>query len=538
MIELSGADAVQFDLLLQGLVRHRPWSSGAFRAAARSARHIGAALGVMDERRPSMFLTPGASYQRHVLRSALDGEARLVLGASADPGLGRWAVVPTGRLRAGFLPSATQALVDLQVADVDTLAALPGLGMSSARRLVERRRRQGSFVSLDEAAVVAQVGPAAWATAAARLQLAPVGSSAIVPALHATWQAGFRGLVEAVVDGSVEVAGVAAGTPERVTVGLLREVADRIERKRVRPRLWAPSPARLAAAEDALRRHAPTKPEAHAGSGVAVVRNQGYLPLVDQLISGASTRVWLRLFFVSAETAPVAGLLGLLGEAKARGVDVRVIVADDLPGDPHGARIVNRRARSMLQRLGVPTRRSHPDVASHAKLVLVDDNHVVVGSHNWTASSFFVHDETSMYLDSVSLAAELDLDHRRRWTMLHPAVARRRVHLGLLAGLDDGAKAVLVGEGIGSGADLAAVIATAGPRRALARALGMPVGRLVELADTAELMRALRVGEVTAAQLVGAGLGTLAKLRKADVADLRAAGLGAELADLVEGMAR
>jgi competence ComEA-like helix-hairpin-helix protein len=51
------------------------------------------------------------------------------------------------------------AVLDLNVATVDQLALLPGVGPSRARAIAEDRRRRGPFRSVDDVARVKGIGP-------------------------------------------------------------------------------------------------------------------------------------------------------------------------------------------------------------------------------------------------------------------------------------------------------------------------------------------------------------------------------------------
>jgi len=64
---------------------------------------------------------------------------------------------PSSKPPAPAAPPA--AAVDLNTADVDEIAALPGVGIATATRIVEERKRRSGFESVDEAALAAQVRP-------------------------------------------------------------------------------------------------------------------------------------------------------------------------------------------------------------------------------------------------------------------------------------------------------------------------------------------------------------------------------------------
>ena len=66
----------------------------------------------------------------------------------------------------------------------------------------------------------------------------------------------------------------------------------------------------------------------------------------------------------------------------------------------------------------MPIKFDSPDVTTHSKVLIVDDRHVVVGSHNWTAGSFYQYDDTSLYVDSDLLAASYKSAFDSRWDEL------------------------------------------------------------------------------------------------------------------------
>ena len=77
------------------------------------------------------------------------------------------------------LAGAAQTLVNLNTADAATLARdLEGIGESKARAIVEHRRRNGAFRSVDELALVKGIGPKTLELNRSRLRVGPAASAA------------------------------------------------------------------------------------------------------------------------------------------------------------------------------------------------------------------------------------------------------------------------------------------------------------------------------------------------------------------------
>ena len=81
-------------------------------------------------------------------------KALVVLGATGLVGL--TALLLT---RAAPPPVAPAALVNLNTASAEALAALPGIGPVTAQRIVEDRRRHGRFLRVDDVARVKGISP-------------------------------------------------------------------------------------------------------------------------------------------------------------------------------------------------------------------------------------------------------------------------------------------------------------------------------------------------------------------------------------------
>lgn len=104
-------------------------------------------------------------------------------------------------------------------------------------------------------------------------------------------------------------------------------------------------------------------------------------------------------------TAPV--ILGALGDAKERGVDVQVIL--DKSNDPF-----NRRDRTddkpklvgaqFTAAMGIPTWIDHRVAIAHNKLIIIDGKTVIGGSYNFTISAEGRNAENVTFIDSPDVA--------------------------------------------------------------------------------------------------------------------------------------
>ena len=138
----------------------------------------------------------------------------------------------------------------------------------------------------------------------------------------------------------------------------------------------------------------------------ALIVDTEYLTFVSLLIQAATASVGVVMFFARFEdedSYPTDRIFDELVAAHNREVDVRVILDRDEEGQGINSRSINREAHDYLKARGVPVTFDGRDKYTHTKLVVVDASHVLIGSHNWTAGSFFNYDDTSVYLSSAAL---------------------------------------------------------------------------------------------------------------------------------------
>jgi len=149
------------------------------------------------------------------------------------------------------------------------------------------------------------------------------------------------------------------------------------------------------------------QPELPAGY-VQLLADTSYYPALLGKITTAEKSIDLVMYLWKLADdggGKPADLAKALGEAKQRGVDVRVI----LENSEHDASLnrANRKTADLLRRAGISTFFDSSEVTTHTKLAIIDQRFCLVGSHNLTKSALERNHEISLLLDNPRLAGEL-----------------------------------------------------------------------------------------------------------------------------------
>jgi phosphatidylserine/phosphatidylglycerophosphate/cardiolipin synthase-like enzyme len=134
---------------------------------------------------------------------------------------------------------------------------------------------------------------------------------------------------------------------------------------------------------------------------VEAIIGSDYYRKVSPIISSASQKIDIIMYewkWYSHEFA--GGVQRLSNEiiSKAReNVKVRVLLNIESMG--HAITKINSRTASFLQQKGVIVKFGQVGVATHAKMVIVDDRFCVVGSHNFSKGSFTRNQECSVLIE-------------------------------------------------------------------------------------------------------------------------------------------
>lgn len=142
---------------------------------------------------------------------------------------------------------------------------------------------------------------------------------------------------------------------------------------------------------------------------VTLLKNGDYLDALVQGIGKARQSVVCSCYLFKTGTGrgnQPRRIADELIRARQRGVAVTVVLEDEgRRRDPLNAE--NHVTAALLRRGGVTVRFDSPWVTSHAKVVVIDNRHVYLGSHNLTQSALTRNNELSLHIDSPDLAAEI-----------------------------------------------------------------------------------------------------------------------------------
>lgn len=298
-----------------------------------------------------------------------------------------------------------QAKVNLNYATTDELAALPGLGPVTAQRVVTHREHSGEFVSLDQLAEIKGLDADARAQAGATLTLD--GEAAVFATENSASNAGLASIPA--IANIRDLALTPRESGSRVCTLLARAPGWlRVHRP---PRNTRPIELSKRRAQAELRLMQMKKNFSEArlpGGEVATLKGPRYLSFLLDAFAQAQQSIQVLMFFVRYEddkNYPINAIIDALIAAKARGIEVHVLMDKDREQDIFLSRIINKDAMKKLRDAGIDARFDDPATLTHSKLVIIDDNHVVMGSHNWTAGSMFAYDDVSVYLHSAELGA-------------------------------------------------------------------------------------------------------------------------------------
>jgi phosphatidylserine/phosphatidylglycerophosphate/cardiolipin synthase-like enzyme len=165
------------------------------------------------------------------------------------------------------------------------------------------------------------------------------------------------------------------------------------------------------------------KAPAEDTSNITILTNRDYFPAVHQLFQEAQRSIQVMMFSARyyTEKPRFAGdiehvpgtpwsdtniLMDDLIEASQRGVDV-IVILDGSDWNESNTELNEAFGRLMAEG-GVTVYMDDPEVTTHCKLIIVDDQFTVVGSTNWSYYALDQNNETSVMIRS----PEINRDYR------------------------------------------------------------------------------------------------------------------------------
>lgn len=158
----------------------------------------------------------------------------------------------------------------------------------------------------------------------------------------------------------------------------------------------------------------------HKCSWIGILRDSQYYYWLSDAIDKAKEKIDMAMFHIAmpAENHPTRLLLDKLIAAKKRGVEVRVLLDRDREEDVYKSTIINTDALETLKAGGVDARFDTEDRLLHSKFLVLDSVTAIVGSHNWSAGSYFNYDDITMVINSKSFAEELRQRFEQLWAVV------------------------------------------------------------------------------------------------------------------------
>lgn len=279
-----------------------------------------------------------------------------------------------------------------------SLASLPGIGIALAERVVEERLSHGVFTSADdldrrvkgvgEKLVSALRNAFSFATPADEGHTLPYGATGLPDCLSAL------------------MAYSRHPDPSARFVQALENVA-----------ITCASTPHPAVRDKRARHFLDRSGDLHDVDELAVLTGSTYYDVMLNQLRAAKTLVSVCMFHIAmpGEIHPTKKLLDALVDAHHRGVDVRVLVDRDEKKDPYRSEIINRAALEFLVSHGVASRSDSSDRLLHSKFVVIDGAVVIIGSHNWSAGSYFQFDDASVRVSSPEFAAVMSRRFDELW---------------------------------------------------------------------------------------------------------------------------
>lgn len=235
----------------------------------------------------------------------------------------------------------------------------------------------------------------------------------------------------------------------------------------------------------------------------AMLDSEAHRKLLTRIFSRATDRIWVQAPSLGVlHVGALRPLLMALSDAAARNIDVRVLFDENYaPGPIESDDIAYLAARHVACR-------AYPLAARmHSRVIIADRDHVICGSHSWSARSMFHSEELGVYVRSSRLAEQ----QAQRFQLLWQAAApERRFELSLFRFWPDATHAKLSAAGVKDPRQIASADAVE----------GLPPEELSALRREVRLVTEKRLPISIAHRLAKAGIEDLQSIADLDASKL------------------
>ncbi len=135
-----------------------------------------------------------------------------------------------------------------------------------------------------------------------------------------------------------------------------------------------------------------------------IINNRDYFFNVDTLLRGANSSILIVMYEITKSSDSLSNIEQLkknLTDKAKEGIAVKVIL--EYSNYNTSLNQYNSDAKILLENGGVDVKFDNDMIITHSKLIIVDDNAIVIGSANWSNSALDNNNETSIIIDDFNI---------------------------------------------------------------------------------------------------------------------------------------
>jgi phosphatidylserine/phosphatidylglycerophosphate/cardiolipin synthase-like enzyme len=152
-----------------------------------------------------------------------------------------------------------------------------------------------------------------------------------------------------------------------------------------------------------------------------ILINENYFEILLDELTNAKQNINISMFYFSfhkEKDSITSKILTVLENKVKNNIKVQFILDRDRPTDIYSSFKANIKRFDELKKIGINVKFDQKELASHAKLIIIDNEKVFIGSHNWTYGSYKKYEETSVLIESKKLAQEYNRIFETRFSEL------------------------------------------------------------------------------------------------------------------------